>query len=1608
MDGQQIAMMTTNKKSHQSHQFYSHNHHQYHLHQSQQSEMIATSFISDDLTYEANNHNSNDHHPELEHLAKTMPIPSGVADDENRLLYGDDGIATNTNDNDEIDSIHCRQQSTSSSLPVRCQSRMSISHDKGLLNMPGQNNCFLNSAVQVLWHLDVFRRSLREISGHACMGDCCLFCALKDLFNQFQSSSESALPPDSLRFALAQSFNDQRRFRLGYMDDAAECFENILNRIHYHLTNKELDSTTNCLPHCLPHQKFSMNLFEQIVCDQCGSKSDPFIFTQMIHYISTSALCAQANSLLVLKSNQQTRTDPNDTDERRSDKIIDFGPLLKIASSMGDVRNCPKLCGARMNIKRLLLNRPDIISLGLIWDTDHPSISFIRNVYKIIDVRIHLNEIFDLNKFDEQQQNKHRNCRLDKNSASAKQCFDSDDKHLDLVGLVTYYGKHYSTYIFNTKLSQWIYFDDATVRVVGPEWKQVVDKCIKGHFQPLLLLYANPLAKIINTEQAFKEIVPMTIIKRSNDRNENVILQRNDQKFSQPKRPLTITSTASTEKSSISSQHHHHQQQPTSKKSTMSLPTSSLASSIETNTQLASREFLTEHHYRPFVNEIPESPSATSTASYFSDVGDSTDGYISRKVVENIIKIHRNSKKLNHCESKTSALSKESDLNYRKNHRNSSSSLESFDSVARQPALFPSSRASRQDSINSTESSSLQRRDSGNSSGDRASSASSNETPFYSNIQNARRLLKSSSTTNATASTTGTISSKSSTNMNHKSRSKNSSDQGYDSFSLSSSDSFPSTNSTPLTSSPSKMNSKLKQIPEDVQLIDSMINDLQMDDCDKICSEVDVLLLKSYEKEREGDLRAAVALSDSAAAKARSAMDMPYSNHQILISVKMKHSMCVMRSASLHKRVLEIEAEEKRLMKASLDQTFHTRQSSRDSSHGRHSRQGSRDGTVAKESKSSKESYNSSNNKSSSSSLASPKNLEIYATLPKKSKHKKEFTIKEQSSGAVIKDDRTKSKLIETDPLQNTQSTKSSLRNKNYRSIKKQRDNHHRNHLTTDSEFSDYCSEWEAIQRRNSRKKTIEFLQRNNDCDELGNGCQRGWQSCRENDSEGYVEFNPIDDVSSRNEHRSKQSTNLIANASSERKQQCKIKRKLMFGSFLKAKNRSLPDLREEELKENDLSAVKKSSPIQTNGIESDRSNNVAVLNQRSLNPKTTCANINSKGFYQAHKSFVAEHGLLKSKNNPTTSNNNRPSLIKVQPPHLESFAKPIKKIPADSNPSIPSANDNDSMKSTANQSKIITAATKSPPPPPPPRKTISLNRIDPKSIGTGNQSPSLQLSSRMNVCNQNDQSARTLNVELETRNPTNPVSSISTKKPRPLEIANFINSSRILQNHSPMINDSKHNQSPIKLNGTNRFFPSEHHPLNDHHDQLRSPQNIHMPIPLNPLAQNDRSNQVYPHSQHFHHQFQRPPDYETTLKRLEMNNSLEMVKKSLHKPQQTYPQLLQQQQQSQPSISIANGKHSPIYSNLPNTFGSASKPIAFEQNHREPIALETSPPTAIPESERIQSVKSNISLKKSVKFSDQIELVASADDELDEPLPNLLFEKVLGKNFLINQLQSP
>uniref|UniRef100_A0A8C1DVI2 Ubiquitin specific peptidase 53 n=1 Tax=Cyprinus carpio carpio TaxID=630221 RepID=A0A8C1DVI2_CYPCA len=333
-------------------------------------------------------------------------------------------------------------------------SMLSLAPTKGLLNEPGQNSCFLNSAVQVLWHLDIFRRSLRQLPNHYCLGDSCIFCALKGIFCQFQHSRERALPSDNLRNALAETFKDEQRFQLGFMDDAAECFENILERIHLHIApDAETDACAS--KSCITHQKFAMALYEQSVCRSCGASSDPLPFNELVHYVSTTALCQQ-----VL--------------ERRDER---FGELLQAASTVGDLRNCPSNCGQRIKIRRVLMNSPEIVTIGFVWDSEQSDLT--EDVIRSLGPHLNLSGLF---------------YRVTDERAKKSE--------LLLVGMICYSSRHYCAFTYHTKSSKWVFFDDANVKEVGSRWKDVVTKCIRGHFQPLLLFYSNPDGSAVVTDEA--------------------------------------------------------------------------------------------------------------------------------------------------------------------------------------------------------------------------------------------------------------------------------------------------------------------------------------------------------------------------------------------------------------------------------------------------------------------------------------------------------------------------------------------------------------------------------------------------------------------------------------------------------------------------------------------------------------------------------------------------------------------------------------------------------------------------------------------------------------------------------------------------------------------------------------------------------------------------------------------------------------------------------------------------------------------------------------------------------------------------------------------------
>jgi hypothetical protein len=230
------------------------------------------------------------------------------------------------------------------------------------------------------------------------------------------------------------------------------------------------------------------------------------------------------------------------------------------------------------------------------------------------------------------------------------------------------------------------------------------------------------------------------------------------------------------------------------------------------------------------------------------------------------------------------------------------------------------------------------RRDSGNWSGDRNSASSSSSTTHenpYMYMVNKRNGVPQSPTRNGQY------------------------DAGYDSYSLSSTDSYPPKyNGSTSSGSSTSNNIHLAKIPESVVL---------SGDCEKLCMEADQLLEKSKLVEDAHDMETALVLCNAASGKARAAMDAPYSNPHTMTYARMKHNSCIMRARSLHRRLLMERGGEMLKEQQALNGLVNG---------FRHSRQNSKDKATSQRM--------SNKDLLQASDIKSPKSIEIYATLPKK------------------------------------------------------------------------------------------------------------------------------------------------------------------------------------------------------------------------------------------------------------------------------------------------------------------------------------------------------------------------------------------------------------------------------------------------------------------------------------------------------------------------------------------------------------------------------------------------------------------------------------------------
>lgn len=667
------------------------------------------------------------------------------------------------------------------------------------------------------------------------------------------------------------------------------------------------------------------------------------------------------------------------------------------------------------------MNRPEIVSVGIVWDSERPTLDHIMDVFATVGTTLRLGDVF--------------HTVVDSRWAELT-------SHT-LVGVVTYYGKHYSTFFFHTKLRVWIYFDDATVREIGPRWDQVVEKCRRGRYQPLLLLYAVPSGTPVSTDNAPKQITSFyneqqqRASPKSNEVNVQSVLRR--------------SVTPSPEKPNIGN----------TRRAITPNPDSTLAQKPPLP------RLYNEYQNLSIIqdNLYGRSPNQNGADVVDGDISREPE-YLTRKPME--------------------MLNQHKQVNIHRTPSNGSSSgVESFN---------------MSDHLNMS-----RRRDSGNWSGDRNSASSSSSTTMENPY-----LYLVGKVPHSNGSVPG-----SPTRIKDPTNNNGIYDAGYDSYSLSSNDS-----STMTTIQHLMKMGHLAKIPEDY----SNVTEKPALNCDTLCTEADELLMKSRHFEDEHDLVLALALCNAAATKARAAMNAPYNNPQTLTLARMKHNTCIMRARSLHRRMTQTQTTN---TKENPPEIRHTREGS--SGSGRHSRQNSRD--KGQHSRQNSRELLSPPQTDKPQQIQQPqqtqqnqnKNIEIYATLPKK-----KDALKNKISNINIAED-AEYVLYDKPPHKESRNifSKSSKSKENKIREKRSR-SEDRNKITRDFSI--------APEILLNGKDTLK----------------------REKAKEEKEEKKDKDGKPSKKQH--------------------KIRRKLLMGGLIKRKNRSMPDLTEandnERSKEKPVSSV--------------------------------------------------------------------------------------------------------------------------------------------------------------------------------------------------------------------------------------------------------------------------------------------------------------------------------------------------------------------------------------------------------------------------------------------------
>eukprot|EP01063_Lacrimia_lanifica_P034106 TRINITY_DN622_c0_g1_i1.p1 TRINITY_DN622_c0_g1~~TRINITY_DN622_c0_g1_i1.p1 ORF type:complete len:677 (+),score=197.54 TRINITY_DN622_c0_g1_i1:177-2207(+) len=321
---------------------------------------------------------------------------------------------------------------------------------RGLSNRPGENNCFLNVVVQMLMHIPELLEAVGkeyERGRHAdCPPGACVFCGVMKIMEAAESEGRS----QGLRDALNKGgLGSSKGFNLGEMNDAAEVYETLLDRLHANAADDRLPSAEECFEaDCFIHRILGVGVARDMECPAHGAH-DTERFWSYITYVPASDLY---------------RHPEIGTDRGRVFRMV-ADPKEAICCRLGEKLPEPVPCEARVPVVDRVTSTPKVCAVGLSWS--HRAVQ--ADIDVVVDGFTDTVSLGDI---------------------PALRTLPHDRQWGDLIGIVCYYmGSHYVCYGYNEQDRTWLLMDDALITPVGNSYRHAADKMLESKHQPCLLFF---------------------------------------------------------------------------------------------------------------------------------------------------------------------------------------------------------------------------------------------------------------------------------------------------------------------------------------------------------------------------------------------------------------------------------------------------------------------------------------------------------------------------------------------------------------------------------------------------------------------------------------------------------------------------------------------------------------------------------------------------------------------------------------------------------------------------------------------------------------------------------------------------------------------------------------------------------------------------------------------------------------------------------------------------------------------------------------------------------------------------------------------------------------